>query len=92
MSDDDEIGRWHAGHWAIHGDSPGNVYLQVELGNGRAVTLTCSSDGARTTLWTYSGEMVFQAIPGEAEGQTAETFRQWLADAVVGDEDDGDEQ
>jgi hypothetical protein len=70
--------------WKIFEDE-GAVWLQIELGNGFAVTLTCSKNGDEpaATLWNGNGEHGFNRnVTADGlvlePGETVETFRAWL--------------
>jgi hypothetical protein len=46
--------------WHVHRDDDGGVYLQIELGAGYAVTLSCSSNDCNSVnLWRWNGEQPF---------------------------------
>jgi hypothetical protein len=76
-----EITAWRTAQWRFH-EFDNALTLEIELGNDRAITLTCwtTGDPPSVGLWFGSGEHSFVRTDRDP-GEHADRFRAWL-DAV----------
>jgi hypothetical protein len=75
----------HDANW-MRDETTGAVSLQIELGDGYAVTLTCwkNGDPSSVALWRTTGEHSFVKTAFEP-GDTPDSFRQWLREIMPDD-------
>ena len=76
--------KWMACKWTVHEDDD-RVTLQIELGNGHALTLTAYKDGRPNSVakWYGSGEHPFVDHDGRGD-ESAERFKEELQEAAEG--------
>ena len=74
-----DIAKWVTA--CVHHTGDDAYWLQIELGNDHAITLTCRKDEPPSVaLWRGNGEHSFVRTEIDP-GESINSFRQWVADA-----------
>jgi hypothetical protein len=82
----EERGTMHTARWRVNHWDDGDVSLQIELGAGHSVLLSCDhEDGPSVTIWYGRGEHEFD----KSQYPTPEDFSR-LLDRIVMDQDGED--